>query len=220
MKNIITVLLFSIIASACAHTPATPIARNLDGEIIHELKDGNIRFKSHQRINPRQDNQRVQELSTGQAPSTVVVSCSDSRVPPEMVFDQGLGDIFSVRTAGHALDSISIASIEYAVQHLGSKVILIMGHTSCGAIKASVTSGKNPNSGSKNIDQLIKAIKPGIKTMNYSDSELVDAAKENVEASIVLLKSKSPLIRDQIKQGKIKIVGALYYLKSGEIELW
>lgn len=220
-KHFVTSLfLATFISTACTHIANSTQSRTLDDDIIESLKDGNIRFTSHQKIHPRQDKDRIFNLSKGQSPEVVLVSCSDSRVPPELVFDQGLGDIFSVRTAGHVLDVYSVASIEYAVDHLGSKVIIVMGHTSCGALKAAVTSSVGNSTGSANIDKLITKIRPGIKSVTPSDGELIEAAKSNVEASIAYLKQTSPLIRHDLETKTIKIVAALYYLKTGDVELW
>jgi len=200
-------------------TTMNTIKRSMSG-FTHDLQKGNLRFRKHQRIHPRQCQDRVRELSKGQSPSTILVSCSDSRIAPEIVFDQGLGDLFSIRTAGHVLDAVSVASIEYAVGHLGAKEIVVMGHTSCGAIKAAVASGETPDTGSKNLDALILAIKPGLKKEYHSDHAHEEAAEDNVAASIRFLLSKSPLIRDEVHQGKVKIVSALYDLETGEVEIW
>ena len=224
MKNIILLFGFLIFMGGCSSS--SPVKNQevytlaIDDSIINGLRTGNLRFTSHQRIHPRQSPVRVQELAKGQNPEVVVVSCSDSRVPPEHVFDQGLGDLFTVRTAGHALDAISIASIEYAVENLGSRVILIMGHTSCGAVKAAISSKAGSRSGSKNIDQLISKIKPGLKGATSSDPKLYDAAVANVDASLIDLKKRSPLIRAKVERGEVKLVGALYDLSSGDVELW
>jgi len=230
--NCVVVASLSLLAggfTACVHTAQLPAANATavsstslsdDERIVEGLKAGNLRFTSHQKIHPRQDKARVRELANSQAPETIVVSCSDSRVGPELVFDQGLGDIFSVRTAGHALDAYSVASIEYAVQHLGAKVIMVLGHTSCGAIKAAATTPVGKSTGSDNIDELVKKIRPGLRTVDPADKELVQAAKNNVESTIAYLKQKSPLIRREVEQGKIKFVSALYDLKTGDVELW
>ena len=208
------------LTAACTHTATQSPASITDHDAITTLRDGNNRFTHNQTLHPRQDHVRLAEMSKGQAPEVVVVSCSDSRVPPEIVFDQGLGDIFSVRTAGHALDAYAVGSVEYAVEALGAKVILVLGHTSCGAIKAALTTPVGVSTGSPNIDQLVKSIRPGLKTADAADKELIQAAKNNVDASIAYLKQHSALISRALEQKKVKIVGGLYYLNTGEVAIW
>ena len=156
LLNILSLFITLNFLTSCAHTPiqSTPVATAPHAEtaaenqdVIASLKEGNSRFVHHQTIHPRQDQARLTEQSGGQKPGAIVVSCSDSRVPPELIFDQGLGDIFSVRTAGQALDTYSIASVEYAIEHLGSKVIVVMGHSSCGAVKAAATTPEGKSTG-------------------------------------------------------------------------
>lgn len=212
-----------IFASACAHTPAptsSDRSTSQDGEVLQQLREGNIRFTSHQRIHPNQQPLRRQELTKGQAPGAIVVSCSDSRVPPEFVFDQGLGDIFSIRTAGHAVDAFALASVEYAIEHLDAKVIVVMGHTSCGAIKATMASVPGESTGSRNIDLLVASIRPGLKHLDRKDKTLRADAIDNVEATRVALERGSPFIHAAVEKGKVRIVAALYDLDSGDVELW
>ncbi len=214
-------LLCSLTFTACAHhQPLNVPVEAPISDVISELKAGNSRFVHHQVIHPRQDQVRLTEQASGQAPGSVVVSCSDSRVPPEMVFDQGLGDIFSVRTAGQAMDTYAVASIEYAIEHLGAKTIVVMGHSSCGAVKAAATTPEGKSTGSRNIDQLLHKIRPGLKKYDSKDQEYIQAAKNNVESTIEYLKFKSHLIHEELEHGKIKIVPALYHLPTGEVEFW
>ncbi len=208
------------LAMACTHASHKKSAVSADDDVVASLKAGSKRFASEQALRPHQDQDRVQTLSSQQAPEAVIVSCSDSRVPPEIVFDQGLGNIFSVRTAGHVLDAYSIASIEFAVENLGSKVIIVMGHSSCGAVKAAINTPVGQSTGFKNIDQLVAQIRPGLKTVDPADKELIAAGKNNVEAAIRYLKQNSPLIREEFAQNKVKIVPALYFLSTGRVEFW
>ena len=205
---------------ACTYASSDKSAVGVDENLVASIKAGSDRFANEQSLRPHQDQDRIKSLSSQQAPHAVIVSCSDSRVPPEIVFDQGLGDIFSVRTAGHVLDAYSIASIEYAVENLGSKVIVVMGHSSCGAVKAAINTPIGKSTGSKNIDQLVAQIRPGLKVFDPADKELVASGKDNVEAAIRHLKQNSPLIREELAQNKVKIVPALYYLGTGKVEFW
>ncbi len=209
-----------LLSFACAPAPVRRDEIKTDQAVIQSLREGNIRFTSHQRVYPRQDHGRLMELAKGQAPGVVLVSCSDSRIPPEAVFDQGLGDVFSVRTAGHVLETASIASIEYAVEVLGASVVMVMGHSSCGAVKAAAASKKGVSSGSKNLDQLIQRIQPNLKKRSQSDPDYTLAAEDQVDGTISYLKANSPLIRERVLQGKVKMVSALYDVATGEVELW
>jgi len=209
----------STTSSTSANSSEGP-KHNTDDDIVESLRQGNIRFTSHQRIHPRQDKARVLEQANSQAPGAILVSCSDSRVPPEVIFDHGLGDLFSVRTAGHALDVYTVASIEYAIEHLGSKVVVVMGHTSCGAVAAAMHTPAGKSTGSKNIDQLVKKIRPGLSPFDPADKELVQAERNNIAATIADLKLSSPLVRAELEKKHLTIVSALYFLKSGDVELW
>ncbi len=236
MKNLnqFCLLVFSLTVIGCAHNPSStneseapsttraPAEASVDHNqnVVEELKSGNYRFRTNQRIHPRQNDARLEEMSAGQKPGAVVVSCSDSRVPPEIIFDQGLGDLFSVRTAGQALDPLSVASIEYAVETLGAKVIVMMGHTSCGAIKTAAATPENKSTGSENLDQLIHKIRVGLKKFDSNDRQLIEAAKHNVEATVEYLKQTSPLLRKELEEQKIHIVTAIYHLPTGEVEFW
>ena len=227
-SRIFLIALFTL--ASCAHTQKTIAPTTTPKEVaiapvaekspLSELKAGNLRFVHHETLHPRQDQARLLEQSTGQKPGSIVISCSDSRVPPELVFDQGLGDIFSVRTAGQALDVYSVASVEYAIEHLNAKTIVVMGHSSCGAVKAAATTPPGQSTGSKNIDQLVHKLRPGLNPFDEKDKELIQASKNNVLATIDYLKFKSPLIREELEHHKIEIVPALYHLPTGEVEFW
>jgi carbonic anhydrase len=123
-------------------------------QALQKLTEGNARFISCNVTHPGQSKERLQELVSGQHPFAVVVGCSDSRVPPEIIFDQGLGDIFVVRTAGKVLDNAVLGSIEYAVEHLSVPLVVVLGHDSCGAVKAAVEGGTVPD----HLDRLVKFI--------------------------------------------------------------
>jgi carbonic anhydrase len=185
------------------------------------LMNGNTRFmKNHVRndfkkIQAKQ--KRLGELSKGQKPHAIVLSCSDSRVPPEIVFDQNLGEIFVVRVAGEALDSSVIASVEYAAEHLGSNLIVVLGHESCGAVKAAISMQEGKSSGSPSLDRLVADIRPRIeKTMRtpvVNDTLVESWANARGVAKDLL--SRSEIIRAKVKGGNLKIVSALYHLGTG-----
>jgi carbonic anhydrase len=189
---------------------------------METLKEGNARFVSGKATHPNQDSARIKELAGGQKPHTIVLSCSDSRVPPEMLFDQGLGDIFTVRTAGETLGANAIGSIEYAVEHLGAKLIVVMGHTSCGAVKAALSLG-DKSTGSPNLDTLVGSIQKKLKTYRApagEDKLLLAPVKLNVNEVVQELQSRSKLIRDAMHDHGLKIVPGVYNLDSGKVDFW
>lgn len=184
------------------------------------MKNGNLRFMRGNLRRDGTDMTTIKKLSAGQKPHTIVLSCSDSRVPPEVVFDQKLGEIFTVRTAGQALDSSAIASIEYAVSHLGSNLILIMGHESCGAVKAALATLKGGDAGSPSLNKLVGDLHPRLKRfseLSQTDGVLVESWV-NVEGVATDLMDRSEIVRRLVESGDVKIQKALYHLSSGEVE--
>lgn len=190
---------------------------------IQEIQAGNKRFVEGRLNNSNQDKATREKLANGQQPPVIVLSCSDSRVPPEKIFDQGLGQIFTVRLAGHALNAEAIASIEYAVEHLGSKVLVVMGHDSCGAVKAALTTPPGKSAGSASLDSLIAKIKPGIaafKNISPDDKTLEGPVKANVTATVKDLIKKSKIIREALEQNHLLLGQGIYHLATGEVEFW
>lgn len=189
---------------------------------IKEIQAGNKRFIEGQPNNANQDKPTRERLATGQQPPVIVLSCSDSRVPPEKVFDQGLGQIFTIRLAGHTITADSIASIEYAIEHLGSKVLVVMGHDSCGAVKAALTTPPGKSAGSPSLDSLIAKIRPGIASFKVSpnDKTLEGPVKANVTAAVKELVKKSNIVREALESNELLLAQAIYHLASGEVEFW
>jgi carbonic anhydrase len=187
---------------------------------LQKLMEGNARFVSENSTHPHQSaTERRAELLTSQHPIAVIVGCSDSRAPPEIVFDQGLGDIFVVRTAGEVMDNASLGSIEYAVEHLSVPLIVVMGHDSCGAVGAAVDGGEAPG----HIASLVEAIKPAVdeaRKMGKEGQLLNESININVANVVKKLSSAEPIISEYVKDGKLKIVGARYYLDSGVVEFF
>jgi carbonic anhydrase len=184
-------------------------------EALAKLMEGNNRFVEQKREHPNQDNVRLTEVATGQAPFAAILSCADSRVVPEIVFDQGIGDLFVVRVAGNVAMIEGIGSEEYGVGVLGVSVLMVLGHERCGAVNAALQGGELPGV----IESLIYAIKPAVTaTMNQTGDPLVNATKENVKLQVERLKT-SAVIANAIEQGKLKVVGAYYDLDTGAISL-
>ncbi|MBU3146209.1 carbonic anhydrase [Clostridium sp. CF012] len=160
-----------------------------------------------------------EELISGQHPFAVIITCSDSRVPPEFIFNQGLGDLFVVRVAGNVIDKIELGSVEYAVEHLKTPLIVVMGHEYCGAVEAAVKeSGKKQHG---NIGAIIDKIQPSVKKVksnNLQGENLVEqVTNENINNSSREIKH-SKIIKEELQKGNIKIVEAKYMLKSGVVQ--
>ncbi len=181
--------------------------------IIQRLKEGNERFVTDKLEGKLQDGSRREELTAGQAPKAIILSCADSRVVPELVFDSGLGELFVIRVAGNVANSSSIASIEYAVAHLGSEVIVVLGHQSCGAVTAAMSGGDN----GYNLNHLLSHITPAI-SVSKEGATVNEVVKKNAELTAEELKNRSAIIRGAVEQGKVKIVPAYYNLDSGKVD--
>lgn len=180
--------------------------------IITRLQEGNERFTTDSLQNQLKDQTRRDELTSGQQPHTIVLSCADSRVVPEHAFDAGLGELFVLRVAGNVANTSTIASIEYAVAHCGSKVIIVMGHQACGAVTAAIAGGDN----GENLNHLLAHINPAIDACNSSDVTTV--VKKNAELTGIELTTKSKIIGDAVSNGSVKIVPAYYNLDSGKVD--
>jgi len=179
------------------------------------LKDGNKRFITGKSIRPHQDLDRIKEISLGQKPFAIIVGCSDSRVPSEIIYDQGLGDLFIVRTAGQVSSFASWGSIEFANAVLGAKLIVVMGHTKCGAVAAACKVPDVPG----HIVTLINAIKPAAQlAKNQKGDEIENAVRINVALQVQQLQNMEPVLTKAIANGQTKIVGAVYNLETGEVE--
>ena len=180
---------------------------------VEMLKEGNQRFldKNEQ---DRDLHLQVSQTSSGQFPYAVVLSCIDSRVPVELVLDQGVGDIFSARVAGNIINEDILGSIEYACGVAGSKAILVLGHSKCGAVTAAC---KDVELG--NITALLSKVKPAIANIKQRDGEVEveEVTKANVHQSIKEIREKSSILADLETEGKIKIVGAVYHVEDGRV---
>lgn len=187
---------------------------------LRYLKNGNIRFVEKKFRKDGVSVNDIKKLSTGQKPHSIVLSCSDSRVPPEVLFDQKLGEIFVVRTAGQALDSSVIASIEYAIAHLGSNLIVVMGHESCGAVKAALGTLSGGDAGSTSLNKLVSDIHPRLARFSRlpASEGVVTESWSNVDGVATDLAARSEIIQKAIESGEVRIEKALYHLGSGVVE--
>lgn len=211
--------------------PALMFAQDAGTDALTMLKDGNRRFYTGEMQHKHQDAETVKQLTSGQQPFAVIVSCSDSRVSPDIIFDQGLGDLFSIRTAGNVMGDYEEGSIEYAAEHLGTKLIVVLGHTSCGAVKAFIEEEhgegghpeKNKNSESLgHIQSIIDKLKNEMEekeVFEHKDGDhYFDAIKANVIHGVRQLRASKPILAHLNGEGKIQIIGAIYHLDTGEVE--
>ena len=185
---------------------------------LDKLKAGNEKFVSGHPVHPDETLDRIRELKKGQNPFVVVVSCSDSRLPPELIFDQGLGDVFSIRTAGNVIGDYELGSIEYAVEHLHCKLIVVLGHENCGAIQAYATSGNEKHN--DHIQTLVDYIAAEEEEKIIPDSlrsNIDILVKANIAHGVNFLRSSTPVLKPLVDKNEIKIIGAYYDLDSGNV---
>jgi carbonic anhydrase len=182
--------------------------------VLADLKAGNERYVSGHPLHPHQTVARRQELASGQEPRAIILACADSRVGPEIVFDQGLGDIFVVRVAGNIADPDDIASIEYAAEHLHAPLLVVVGHEKCGAVAAAAAGGEAPG----HLGVLVKAILPAVEKARGEPGDLVEnAVRINVENVVAQLRSSEPILAHLVKEGKLQVTGAVYSLDTGKV---
>jgi carbonic anhydrase len=183
-------------------------------ESLGRLKAGNDRFVKNASAPVSLSASTRQALTKGQAPFATVLSCADSRVPPEYIFNTGLGELFVIRAAGEVIDRSVLASVEYATEHLHIPLLVVMGHESCGAVKAAVEGAavEGPN-----LEYLVKAIKAGTKFTSAEQTELRTAILDNVEQVINDAIAGSGILRHAVEAGALQIVGAYYELSSGRV---
>jgi len=184
------------------------------------LKEGNTRYVEEKLENIDLSSRKREQLASGQKPFAIIVTCSDSRVVPEYIFNQGLGELFVIRTAGNVVDKVEVGSIEYAVEHLKTPLIVIMGHEDCGAVKAAIeVNGKEVHG---NIGVILEKIHPAVETAKkknlYGEELIEEAIYENVRNVAKVVEAKSPIVKGNLKNGKVKIVKAKYMMKSGKVE--
>lgn len=181
-------------------------------EALDRLMAGNERFVADKLEGKQQDSDRRASLTGGQKPYAIILSCADSRVVPELAFDTGLGELFVLRVAGNVANTSTIASIEYAVAHLGTKLILVLGHESCGAVTAAINGGNNGH----NLNHLLAHILPAID--GAEDKSVDNVVRQNAKETCKELVARSSIIAEATGNG-LEIVPARYALGSGQVEL-
>jgi carbonic anhydrase len=201
-------------AEAAESTAIAPSSLTPDAA-LQKLVEGNQRFVQHQPQYPDQSAARLQEVAQAQHPFATILSCADSRVPAELLFDQGIGDLFDVRIAGNIATPEAIGSIEYAVALLGTPLLMVLGHERCGAVTAAVKNEPLPGE----IGTFVKAILPALKRVKDQSGDAVDnAVVANVRYQIEQLQ-RSPLLAERLQSGELKIVGGRYDLDTGTVTM-
>lgn len=189
-------------------------------DALRLLIEGNQRFVGGTPTFPNQDSVRRAEVAQGQSPFAAILSCSDSRVPPEMIFDLGLGDLFVVRIAGNVVEPGGMASLEYGVAKLGSKLIMVLGHSGCGAVSAAIDVIRNGTSLPGSLPGLVGLIKAAIQAAAGRPGDQLDAAvRDNVAYVVNQLKTASPVLSDFIARSQLQIAGGVYDLHSGMVNV-
>jgi carbonic anhydrase len=225
LTSAVAAILLCISAGITAKEPehAKPEAPPVTPEVaLQNLKDGNQRFSGNpQRMqHPRQDAARREAVAPKQHPFAVVLGCADSRTPPEVLFDQGLGDLFVIRVAGNVLNAETLGSIEYAVDH-DVRLIVVLGHESCGAVEAAIkwNAAVDRATATKeapgHILSLVEAIKPAIDATPGSDPTAI--CKANVANVVKAVQDSAPILKEKVRNGTVSVVGAYYDLRKGEV---
>jgi carbonic anhydrase len=207
--SLLAITLGGVFARA-ENAPASP------DESLTRLLEGNKRFVAGTVTHPDQSIERRTQLAEGQKPFAIVLTCADSRVSPELYFDQGLGDLFVLRNAGNVLDDHTIGSIEYAVEHLHSNLIIVVGHAKCGAVAATIAGGHAPG----HIHSIVESIEPAAESCKNQDGDKVDnTVRANARRVAGILSHVEPIVGEAVKSGKVKVVAGRYDLATGRVEI-
>jgi carbonic anhydrase len=215
-KSLVAVSAFSLAATLALWSFAAP--RASAGEpvtLLARLEAGNARYASGELARAHQTVERRSEVAQGQEPFAVIVGCADSRVPPELVFDQGLGDLFVVRCAGNVLGDAALGSIEYAAEHLGCELVVVLGHERCGAVDAVVKGGELPG----HLAAFVPAILPVVAAARTQGGDVLDnSVRLNAKKIAAELRLCEPILSHLVHEGKLAVVPARYDLDTGEVE--
>jgi carbonic anhydrase len=196
--------------SAATHGAVTP------EQALERLIQGNARYVGSTMTHPNQTKERRLEQAKGQTPFAIILTCSDSRVSPELFFDQGLGDLFVIRNAGNVLDDHVLGSVEYAVEHLHVGLIVVVGHGKCGAVSATVGGGEVPG----HIRSVTEAIAPALEEVkNQPGDKVENTVRANAQRMAGILTHVEPILKEAVKGGHLRIVAAHYDISSGQVEI-
>jgi carbonic anhydrase len=188
-------------------------------EALARLSEGNRRYVADETVGPNRSQERRLDVAKGQEPFAVILACSDSRVPPELIFDQGLGDLFVVRTAGHVMDNAVLSSIRFAVTRLRIPLVMVLGHQRCGAVEAALAAVADPVSVAADLAPLLDGIRPAAEQVNdRTDDRLDHAVRAHVVFTVGRLQ-QDPVLAQAVAEGQLRIVGACYDLDTGRVEI-
>ncbi|MBG0564231.1 carbonic anhydrase [Actinoplanes aureus] len=204
-----SIALTAVPAAASGTRPETPRAA------LHALLDGNRRFVAGRAHHPRQGPDRIREIAAGQDPFAVILGCADSRVAPELLFDQGIGDLFDNRVAGNLVDDLLLGSIEYAVEEFAPPLLLVLGHERCGAVSATLNAIRTGTSAPGHIAALVEALRPILTPYADAPDGVELGVRANIRAQAEALLAQSAIIREAVEHGKTAVVGARYDLDTG-----
>ena len=201
-------------AALCSAVAAAQDAVPSAAAVLRELKAGNDHHTAKRYQHPHQTAARQRELTATQHPHAIVLSCADSRVAPEIILDQGLGDLFDVRVAGNVASDIELASIEYAASHLHTPLLIVMGHQRCGAVMAAAESGEAEG----HLPSLLALIRPAVERAKAQPGDLIDnAVRLNVENVVRQVRGSTPVLAALVDGGALTVVGAVYSLDTGKV---
>ena len=210
---IVAIVALTPIALRSARASDAPASTVSPADALKQLLDGNQRFVDGKTEHPNQDAARRDQLVAGQHPFAAILSCSDSRATPEIIFDRRLGDLFIVRDAGNVPNAVVLESLHYAVAHLGSRIILVLGHSNCGAVTATLAGHTG------DVPEIAKLIRPAVEKSKGQPGDVLDnAIRENVRLTVSQLSAWKPLA-ESIKRGDIQVVGGIYDLQTGRVTL-
>lgn len=210
---------WAIVLFVAATVAGSPAAGQTPAAALERLKAGNARFVRDASGDLPVDAERRQAQLKGQAPYAIVLSCADSRVPPEVIFNAGLGELFVIRTAGEVTDKAVLASIEYAAEHLKAPLLVVMGHEMCGAVTAAIETRPGSPSQGPNLDALVGAIRPAFEHMHVpaDRQHMTEAVLANTEQVIEDVLEHSAIVEHLAGQGRLQLVGAFYELGTGRV---
>lgn len=199
-------------SSGGAHGPAGGTVSA--AEALRRLADGNARFVAGRPEHPRQDAAQRRDQSAGQHPFAAIVGCADSRVPPEILFDQGIGDLFILRVAGNVVDDAMLGSLEYAVEHLGTPLVVVLAHARCGAVGATLEGGTPAG----HLPALMGAIRPAVEATRGAPGDWqTNAAIAHARAMVERIRHAAPVLAPAVAAGKVQVVAMYYEIETGEV---
>ena len=198
----------------------TPGPRLTAEAALRQLLEGNARFVADAELHPDRGAELRARLASEQHPMAVILGCADSRVPPELLFDQGLGDLFVIRNAGNIVDTMSLASVEYAVDNLGVSLVLVLGHERCGVVTAALEVAQEGGAVPGHLWNLIDAVHPAIDKPGDGGDDLLDnVVRAHVANQVALLRRADPIVSRAVKSGTVQVMGARYDIDRGQVEI-